>query len=126
MCCRGLDIRVTQIVQADMLQPRTLEDLLMKFHNAVGVIHFAGDGRGEQVRAVRVLFVFRREEVDHLLRDGDPADGGLRLGAGDLHAAALDADRLITDLDGLCLDVEIVPQQGGQLALAESRAELQI
>ena len=39
--CHVLDIRVSEIMKADMLQSRVLEDFLMKVYHRVGVVHFS-------------------------------------------------------------------------------------
>ena len=52
--CEG----VAQIVEADMLQPGILEDLLMELYHRIGVVHSIGYRRGEQVGVARVLVVF--------------------------------------------------------------------
>ena len=39
--CRVLDIRVSEIMKADMLQSRILEDFLMKVYHRVWVVHFS-------------------------------------------------------------------------------------
>ena len=55
--CRELDIRVAQVVEPDMLQPRVLEDPLMECYDQVGVIHFSCSAGREHPRIVRVLGV---------------------------------------------------------------------
>ena len=55
--CRVLDIRVAQVVEPDMLQPRVLEDPLVECYDRVGVIHFSCSAGREHPRIVRVLGV---------------------------------------------------------------------
>ena len=55
--CRVLDIRVTEIVESEMLQSDVLQDLLVEVYHAVRVVHLSSQGRGEQVGAVRVFAV---------------------------------------------------------------------
>lgn len=50
--CRGLDIRVSEVVKPDVLRADGLQDLLMGVAEGVRVEHGAGLGRHEQVGTV--------------------------------------------------------------------------
>ena len=55
--CRVLDIRVSEIMKADMLQSRVLEDFLMKVYHRVWVVHFSCSAGREHPRIVGVFGV---------------------------------------------------------------------
>ena len=42
--CRGLDIRVPQVVEPDVFQPRVLQNLLMEFGDRVWMVHLSRPG----------------------------------------------------------------------------------
>ena len=48
--CRVLDIRVPQIVEADVFQPGIPQDLLMELYHRIGVVHSTGHRRGGATR----------------------------------------------------------------------------
>ena len=52
--CEG----VSEVVEADVLQPGILEDLLMELHHRIRVVHPAAHGRREQVGIAGMLVVF--------------------------------------------------------------------
>ena len=56
--CRVLDIRVSELMEADVFQSGILEDLLMELYHRIGVIHPTGCRRGEPVRISGMLIVF--------------------------------------------------------------------
>ena len=76
-----LDIRVSQVVEPDMLQPRVLEDPLVECYDRVGVIHFSGSAGREHPRIVGVFGVFLLQQLHGILRNGHLADGVAGFGA---------------------------------------------
>ena len=72
-----------------------------------------------------VLVVFLHQQFYGPLRDGQLADGVGRLGLTD-HQFAVDAVHLLADRDGHILHVQVRPQQGEELAPAQTGGQLQI
>ena len=70
---------VSQIVQANMRQPRAFQDLLMEPVDGVRVVHPAGHRGGEHIRVLRVLSMLILQQADYLLGYGDRADGSFGL-----------------------------------------------
>ena len=75
--CEGM----SEIMKADMLQSRVLEDFLMKVYHRVWVVHFACSAGWEHPRIVGVLGVFLLQQLRGILRDGHLADGVAGFGA---------------------------------------------
>ena len=78
--CHGRE-RMTQVVELDMLQPRVLEDPLVKCYHRVGVIHFSCSAGWEHPRIVGVFGVFLLQQLHGILRDGHLADRVAGFGA---------------------------------------------
>ena len=76
-----LDIRVAEIMKADMLQSRVLEDFLMKVYHRVWVVHFSCSAGREHPRIVGVFGVFLLQQLHGILRNGHLADGVAGFGA---------------------------------------------
>ena len=75
--CEGM----SEIMKADMLQSRVLEDFLMKVYHRVWVVHFSCSAGREHPRIVRVLGVFLLQQLHGILRDGHLADRVAGFGA---------------------------------------------
>jgi len=120
-----LDIRVSEVVKPDVLRTDGLQDLLMGVPEGIRVEHGAGLGRHEQVGTVWVLCVFLHQQLHRPLRDGQSADGVRRLGLAD-HQFTIDTVYLLADRDGHILHVQVRPQQGEELAPAQTGGQLQI
>ena len=123
--CRVLDIRVSEVVKSDVLRADGLQDLLMGVAEGVRVEHGAGLGRHEQVGTVWVLCVLLYQQLHRPLRDSQLADGVGRLGLAD-HQFTVDTVHLLADRDGHVLHIQVRPQQGEELALAQAGGQLQI
>ena len=91
----------------------------------VRVEHGAGLGRYEQVGTVWVLCVFLHQQLHRPLRDGQLADGVGRLGLAD-HQFTVETVYLLADRDGHVLHIQVRPQQGEELAPAQTGGQLQI
>ena len=76
-----LDIRVSQVMEPDMLQPRVLEYPLVECYDRVGVIHFSCSAGWEHPRIVGVFGVFLLQQLHGILRNGHLADGVASFGA---------------------------------------------
>ena len=72
--CRGLDIRVSEVVKSDVRQPSVLQDLLVQIYDRVWVVHLTSYRRGEHVGILGMLAVFRYQQVNSLLWYADLAD----------------------------------------------------
>ncbi len=68
--CRGLNLWVAEVVEADVGKPCVLEDLLVKVDHGIWVVHLPGGGGGKEVGAVRVLVMLLDQQVHRFLRDG--------------------------------------------------------
>lgn len=66
------------------------------------------------------------QEVYRFLWDGDPADRGLGLGAGEGQFAIWIADVLLADEDRAVLYIQVIPEESDQLAFAETADQCQI
>ena len=75
--CEGM----SEIMKADMLQPRVLEDPLVECYDRVGVIHFSCSAGWEHPRIVGVFGVFLLQQLHGILRDGHLADRVAGFGA---------------------------------------------
>ena len=67
--CRGLDIRVAEIMEADVFRADGFQDLVVGVPEGIWVIHGAGLGRGEQIGTAWMLFVLLDQKIYCLLRD---------------------------------------------------------
>ena len=117
---------VPQGMQGDVFKVGILEDLLMELCHGIGVVHFAGDWGREHVLVVWMFDVLLDQEVYSFLGDGDPADGGFGLGAGEGQFSVGIADILLADEDRFVFDVQVIPEEGDQLALPEATDQGQI
>ena len=104
--CRGLDIRVAEIMEADVFRADGFQDLVVRMPEGIRVIHGAGFGRGEQIGTVRMLFVLLDQKVHSLLRDRQCPYCVLRLGTA-YHKLPVDAVHLLCDGDGLVFNIQI-------------------
>ena len=117
--CRGLDIRVAQIMEAYMLAPGVLQDELQPTaHHAGrnGAVHLHR-GR-EHPAGVHRLFVLPQHR-HHSGRQDDLADGVLRLGRADLKLAPHIVD-LLVHIQHAGFEVQVVPLQRHQLTPAQA------
>ena len=121
-----LDIRVSEIVKAYMRQSSVFQNFLMQVHNGIGVIHLPCDGRWEHIWVVGMLLVFGNQQGNSLLWNTDLSDRCLRFGARECQLPIGVLDVLLADGDGFVLDVEVTPQEGSQLTLAQSADQFQI
>ena len=112
-------------MKAYVLRADGLQDLLMGVAEGIRVEHGAGLGRHEQVGTVWVLCVFLYQQLHRPLRDGQSADGVGRLGLAD-HQFTVDTVHLLADRDGHVLHIQVRPQQGEELAPAQTGGQLQI
>lgn len=90
------------------------------------MVHLSCDGGGEHVRVIGVFLMLSDQQVDGFLRDGYLANRCFCLGAGKGQFAVGIFDILLVDGDGFVGDVEVTPQESGQLALAQSTDQFQI
>ena len=98
----------------------------MQVHNGIGVIHLPCDGRWEHIWVVGMLLVFGNQQGNSLLWNTDLSDRCLRFGARECQLPIGVLDVLLADGDGFVLDVEVTPQEGSQLTLAQSADQFQI
>ena len=124
--CRVLDIRVTEIVESEMLQSDVLQDLLVEVYHAVRVVHLSGQGRGEQVGVVWVFAVLLDQQIHRCLWDGYQPHGVLCLGPGHFQRTVRVADILLSNGDRPLLNIQIVPPQGHQFSLPQTADQFQI
>ena len=73
--CRVLDIRVSEIMEPNVLRADGLQNFVMRSPESVRVIHGSGLGRWEQIRGARVLFVFGNQQIHRLLRESQRSHG---------------------------------------------------
>ena len=73
-----------------------------------------------------MLLVLGNQQVDGLLRDADLSDGRFRLGTRERQFTVGILDVLLADGDGLVRDIEVTPQESGQLTFAQSADQFQI
>ena len=116
---------MSEVVKPDVLRADGLQDLLMGVAEGVRVEHGAGLGRHKQVGTVGVLAVLLHQQLHRPLRDGQLTDGVWRLGLAD-HQFTVDAVYLLADGDGHVLHIQVCPQQGKELAPAQTGGQLQI
>lgn len=83
-------------------------------------------GEGEHVRVVGMLLMLGDQQVNGFLWDTDLSDRCLCLGAGEGQFSVRIFDILLADGDGSVCNVEVAPQEGGQLALAQPADQFQI
>ena len=117
---------VAEAVQRDVFQVGILEDLLVELRYGVRVVHLSGGRRWEHVLVIRVFVVFLDQEVYGFLRDGDPADGGFGLGAGEGQFSAGVADILLADEDCAVFYIQVRPEESDQFAFAKTADQCQI
>ena len=96
--------RVSQAVQRDVLQVGILENLFVELRYRIRVVHLSSGWGRKHVLILWVSVVLLDQEVDCVLRDGDPSHGGFGLGAGEGQFSAGVAHILFTDEDGFVLD----------------------
>ena len=77
--CEG----VSEVMKSNVRQPSILQDLLVQVYDGVWVVHLAGCRRGEHVGILRMLAIFRYQQIDSLLWNTDFSDRSLRFGAGE-------------------------------------------
>lgn len=109
-----------------MRQSSVFQNFLMQVHNGIGVIHLPCDGRWEHIWVVGMLLVFGNQQVNSLLWNTDLSDRCLRFGARECQLPIGVLDVLLADGDGFVRDVEVTPQEGSQLTLAQSADQFQI
>ena len=117
---------VSQGVQGDVLQVGIFEDLFVELCHGVGMVHLSGSWGWEHVLVVGMLAVFLNQEVYCFLRDGDPADGGFGLRAGEGQRSIGITDILFTDEDCAVFYIQVIPEESDQLAFAETADQCQI
>ena len=117
---------MSEIVKAYMRQSSVFQNFLMQVHNGIGVIHLPCDGRWEHIWVVGMLLVFGNQQVNSLLWNTDLSDRCLRFGARECQLPIGVLDVLLADGDGFVRDVEVTPQEGSQLTLAQSADQFQI
>lgn len=115
-----------EIVEAYVRQPGIFQNFLVQVYDGIGVVHLAGDGRREHIRVVGMLLVFGNQQVNGFLWDTDLSDRCLCLGAGEGQLSVRIFDILLADGDGSVCNVEVAPQEGSQLALAQPADQFQI
>ena len=102
-------------MKAYVRQSSVFQNLLVQVHNGIGIVHLSRDGRREHIRVVGMLLVFGNQQVNSLLWNTDLSDRCLRFGVREGQFTVGVLDVLLTDGDGLVRDVEVTPQEGGQL-----------
>ncbi len=117
---------VPQIVETDVGEISVLENFLVDVHDGVRVVHLARDRGGEHIRIFRVLMMFRDQQINGILRDADPAHGGFRLRPGEGQLAVRVFDVLLADGDRAVFDVKVSPEEGSELAFAQTADQFQI
>ncbi len=123
--CRGLDVRVPEIVEAHvLLDAGHFQQLAVDPGHRVRAPVAAGAGRWEQDGVVRVLFVLPRQDVHRLLGERHPSDGVLGLWLGH-HQLPVDAGDLLAHREDAVLHVQVVPQQRQQLPPPQAAGQLQ-
>ena len=120
--CEGM----SEIMKSDVRQPSILQDLLVQIYDGVWVVHLAGCRRGEHVGILRMLAMFRYQQIDSLLWNTDFSDRSLRFGTGERQFTIGILYILFADGDGFVLDVEVTPEKRRDLALPQARDQLQI
>ena len=67
--CRELDIRVSEIMEADVFGTDGLQDFIMGVSEGIRIVHRARLWRWEHIRVAGMLAVFLNKQVHRLLRD---------------------------------------------------------
>ena len=117
--CRGLDIRVTQIMKSNMLASCVLQNELQSAPHHAGCDGAVLLHRGREHPArVHRLFVFPQYH-HHGGRQDDLSDGVFRLGRADLELAPHIVD-LLVHIQHAGFEVQVVPLQRHQLATAQA------
>ena len=98
----------------------------MQIYDGVWVVHLTGCRRGEHVGILRMLAMFRYQQIDSLLWNTDFSDRSLRFGTGERQFTIGILYILFADGDGFVLDVEVTPEKRRDLALPQARDQLQI
>lgn len=117
---------MTQIVEADVLDPCRCQDLLVGVPEGVRVVHRTRLGRGKHIGVGRVLLMLLDQQIHRLLGDGHPAYRGFSLGPGEGQLAAGILDVLFAHRDCPVLDVQVIPEEGNQLAFPQAAHQLQV
>ena len=117
---------VTQGVEGDVLQSGIPEDLLVELHHRIRVIHLACGAGREHIGAVRVPLVLLDQQIHRFLRDGYPSHRGLGLGTGEGELPAGVLDVLLADRDRPVLEIQVIPEEGHQLAFPQTAHQLQV
>lgn len=99
---------VAQIMEPDVGKPRVFQSFLMEVYHGVRIVHLFADGRGEHVRAVRVLVMFLDQQIHRCLRDGYQPHRVFCFGTGELQGAVRVTDILLADGNGFILDIQVV------------------
>ena len=100
-------------MKSDVRQPSILQDLLVQVYDGVWVVHLAGCQRGEHVGILRMLAMFRYQQIGSLLWNTDFSDRSLRFGTGQRQFAIGIFDILLADVYGAVLNVEVRPEKRG-------------
>lgn len=111
---------MSEIVEADVFQSGILEDFLVEVHHRIWIVHLSRGGGREHIRVFRVLLVLLDQQIHRLLGDRHPAHRGLGLGPGEGQLAAGVLDVLLADRNGTVCDVQVIPEEGHQLALPQA------
>ena len=107
--CEG----VSEVVKSDVRQPGVLQDFLVQIYDGVWVVHLTGCRRGEHVGILRMLAMFRYQQIDSLLWNTDFSDRSLRFGTGERQLTIGIFDILLADVYGAVLNVEVRPEKRG-------------
>ena len=111
---------MTQIVEADLLALRTLEDLLEFAVDRVGVSRLTFlDGRWEHPLAGGI-FLMHRKDIQHIGRQNERSYRGFGLGLGDLGLCAF-LDYLPSDVELACSEVDVLPLKTEYLPSAHTK-----
>ena len=100
---------VAEIMEANMRESGVLQDLLVKVHHGVRMVHLSSKRRGKHVGAVRVFVMLLDQQIYCRLRNRYQPHGIFCLGTGELQGAVRVPDILLAYGDGFVSDVQIVP-----------------
>lgn len=100
---------VAKIMEPDVRESGVFQNFLMEVYHGVRMVHLSGDGRGEHVRAVRVLVMLLDQPIHRCLRDGYQPHRVFCLGTGELQGAVRVTDILLADGNGFILNIQVVP-----------------
>lgn len=103
-----------------MLQSGILKDLLVELHHGVEVVHLPGGAGREHIWILRVLLMLLDQQFHRFLGDGHPPHRGFGLGPGEGQLPAGVLDVLLADRNGTVCDVQVIPEEGHQLALPQA------